>query len=485
MTSLSKDQARTTYAKGLELLKANRPLEARRHFAAIAESFPKAAEAWYQMGLIDNASGRPYTAAQCFEMALRSKPDQYEILRELELVARRVGRSDYATDLNRRMVKLRPDDPAPLVNMGLTTQQSGAFKKAETLFRRAQKKWPHSGALYRIWFRGRTFKTASDPILKQALDLWRRDDLADLERMSLAFALAKAMEDLGRHDKVFHFLREGNEIGRALYPFDRAARRRQAEAYFAAASDRPIARAGSSDFAPVFVIGVPRSGTTLVERIISAHPDVSAGGEISQAYAFHTALMRRGEEIEPVAKVDPDLLTAFARQYEVSAREIAQAETGRVTDKSIQNNLIVGWLAAAFPKARFIMVRRDPRDVALSIYKNFFVPGGHTYSYDLGDIASVIRTFDLSVEHWRERVDLTEVSYDDLIADPDAQSRRLIAAAGLDWDDACLEFYKQKSNVTTLSLAQVRQPIYKSSSGGWKRYETEMQPFIDAWEKEQ
>jgi tetratricopeptide (TPR) repeat protein len=465
-------------------LERRRFFEARAQFARIVAAFPGAAEAWYQIGRVDKALGRPLSAAQAFERALNLRPEQKEILVELERVASLVGRADYAAKLNRRLVKLDPRNRDAVANLGIALQQSGQFDEADKVFRKALRTWPRSGVFHDAWFRGRKIKSASDPALRHALKLWKDDGLPDLERQRLGFALAKAMEDIGETDRVFSFLRPANEIGKTLYPFDRAARRAEVGRYLDAASAREIARTGSSDFAPIFVIGMPRSGTTLTELILAAHPDVHAGGEIAQAALFHSALMRSGDGFVAPGEADPEKLASFARQFELSAREHAGApEGGRVTDKSIQNNLIIGWLAAAFPRARFVVVRRDRHDVALSIYKNFFAPGLHNYGYDLADIASVQRNFDTTIAHWRERVDLVEVEYDALTADPEPRTRALIEGVGLPWHDDCLDFHTKKSTVRTLSLAQVRQPIYRSSSGGWRRYAAELQPFIEAWEQ--
>lgn len=415
---------------------------------------------------------------------MKAKPNQVEVLQELEQVATRVGRSDYAARINTRLIKLMPNNPIPHGNLGLALQQQGAFKDAEAVYRKAIKKWPTHAALYRMWFLGHKFKSASDPAITSALKLWRDKTLDDANRENLGFALAKAMADIGRHDKVFDFLRPANEIGKRQYPFDRSIQRGLNESFREAATEPRIAREGTSEFAPIFVLGTPRSGTTLVERIIAAHPDVSAGGEIAQAFFLHGVLLRPKDQPTPIADLAPELMASFARQYEITAREVSQTKGPLVTDKSLLNNMIVGWLAAAFPRARFIAVKRNPPDVALSIYRNYFTTGTHIYSHDLGDIASVIRNYENDIAHWRDRVDLTEIDYDLLTADPEGESRKLIAAAGLDWDDACLEFYKQKSNVRTLSLAQVREPIYKKSSGGWKTYEKDMQPFWEAWEQD-
>jgi hypothetical protein len=145
--------------------------------------------------------------------------------------------------------------------------------------------------------------------------------------------------------------------------------------------------------------------------------------------------------------------------------------------------LIYGLLHTALPNARFIIVHRDPRDIAVSIYKNYFTGGTHRYANDLAAIADAIKAFRQIVAHWRNTLPdrFTEIRYEDLVADPVSMSKQLIHAAGLGWQDQCLDFHKSGGTVKTLSLHQVRQPIYQSSAAAWRRYEAELQPFFDAW----
>ena len=146
----------------------------------------------------------------------------------------------------------------------------------------------------------------------------------------------------------------------------------------------------------------------------------------------------------------------------------------------------MGLLKHAIPSARFIVVRRDPRDLLYSIYKNLFSEDTHRYAYDMEDLAAYYATFLKILDFWRDRVPggFHEVHYEDLVADPEVQTRALVAAAGLDWEDGCLDFHKAKGPVKTLSVQQVRQPIYRSSAQAWRHYEAELAPLVAALERE-
>jgi hypothetical protein len=155
----------------------------------------------------------------------------------------------------------------------------------------------------------------------------------------------------------------------------------------------------------------------------------------------------------------------------------------RITDKSIATYVHIGFIKELMPKAKIVVVSRDPRDNALSIYKNMFADGLHRYSNDLRDIARFMRMFEAQIAYWDDAApgSFTTISYEELIADPETQSRRLIADVGLDWEEACLDFHQSKARVDTLSNVQVRQPIYASSVGAWRSYESELAPFIETY----
>jgi hypothetical protein len=228
---------------------------------------------------------------------------------------------------------------------------------------------------------------------------------------------------------------------------------------------------------------MPRSGTTLVEQIVASHDTARAGGEMGHALRLAFRHFVKAGRVTPLRDLGPADLAHYAADYLALARRDTQATAGVITDKSIQTHMIFGLVRRALAGARIVIVHRDPRDIALSIYKTPFRLGTHRYSNDLADIADEIKRFRRSVAHWRERMPsaLHEVRYEDLVADPEPQARALIAAAGLDWQDACLSFHERGGAVRTLSVAQVRQPIHAGRREAWRKFEAQLQPFIDAW----
>lgn len=428
-----------------------------RDFAAAAEAFGRA------IALGENGADTHAALARALEGA---------------------GRPEDALAAHDRAVAAAPDRPETHGRRAILLQQMGRFDAAEAGFRRAIALDPANGEHYRLMVKGRKL-AADDPLLVEMLALWERDDLTCLSRMNLGFALAKAMEDAGRHDRIFAYLNPANALMRKLYPYDIATRRAEVAALKAACAGTDFTRrrvAGTTGYAPIFVTGMPRSGTTLVEQIVASHSRVTGGGELGFVAGAAMRLLADGSGgLRPVADLADAEIAGLGHAIEAHVRmRLPGADI--VTDKSIQTYMVAGLVRLALPEARIVVVHRDPRDTCLSIYKNIFAEGTHRYAYDLGDLGQYYRTFLDMVAFWRDRLPggLHEIRYEDLVADPEPQARALIAACGLDWEDACLEFHKTERRVATLSLHQVRQPIYATSLKAWERHADELAPLIAA-----
>lgn len=371
-----------------------------------------------------------------------------------------------------------------LAEKGLYLQTLGQFEEADKLFRKLIKRHPEETELYRLALAGRKVPKG-DPLIRQMGKLWSHPRLNDTGRMHLGFALAKAMDDSGSKERVFRFLDAANAAQQRLYPFDSSAQETEWRSAIAAQDGLRSARipVDPEKPVPVFVTGMPRSGTTLVEQIIASHSRAHAGGETGHAVKQAWHMFGPPPRMRDLSEQPPAALEAWAERYLVLMTRDTGASSGVVTDKSILSHQVFGLIHTALPGARLIVVHRDPRDIALSIYRNFFKPGTHRYANRLVDIAGAIKQFRLSIAHWKERLPgvIHEVHYESLVADPETHARALIAAAGLDWEAACLKFHENRGVVQTLSLAQVRQPIHAGRRQAWKAFETELQPFMDAW----
>lgn len=301
-------------------------------------------------------------------------------------------------------------------------------------------------------------------------------------RLLLGYALAKELEDVGRPDQALDRLCSANAEHRRTLPYAFA---RDAANFDALEAAWPLPEAAdASTEAPIFVIGMPRTGTTLVDRILSSHPEVESAGElqampiaVKHAAGTRTPTVLDPETIAAAACADPGRI---GRQYLQRAGHHRRDPALRFTDKFPGNFQYAGFIARALPQARIVCLRRNPMDTVLSNFRNLFAISSryYDYSYDLLDIAAYYLRFDRLMAQWREALagQLIEVGYEDLVADQEGQTRRLLEHCGLDWADDCLTFHTNAAPVSTPSAAQVRRPIYQDSVARWKRHAEVLEP---------
>jgi Tfp pilus assembly protein PilF len=410
---------------------------------------------------------------------------------------------------------LAPTDPAALDTLGVVYTQSNAHRKAATMFRQAAALVPNR-ATFR--FNLATALVAIGEMdeagqqLEACLSLeprfWKahltlaqlrrctpsRNHVARLQglltecgdnhaRMYLHLALAKELEDLDDYAGAFDHLCSGKQAGGA----GRGYTIGRDEAIFDAlrlAFPRPATVApGDPGEEPIFVFGMPRSGTTLVERIISSHPDVHSAGELQnfgvvlkRLSGSATPLMLDPDTIDRASRVDPATL---GRDYVASTRP-ATGHARRFVDKLPHNFLYAGFIAQALPNARLICLRRDPLDTCLGNFRQLFAQSSpyYDYSFDLLDTGRYYVLFDRLMAHWRQVFPgrILELDYEALVDSQEASSRKLLEFCGLPWDDACLRFHRNPQPVATASSAQVREPIHRGFIQRWRRYEAQLAP---------
>lgn len=378
---------------------------------------------------------------------------------------------------------LSPANGAILGAYGVFLQGLGRFAEAEAAFLRAIKATPQTGENYRLYYASHK-AVPGEPLLAEMERRFADPATSDRDRMAFGFAIAKALDDVKDHGRVFDYLDPANALMRKANPYDIAEREDQVAALIEALSGMDwtgFKVPEASAAAPIFVTGMPRSGTTLVEQIIASHSTVTGAGELADGtVSAMRLLMGKGGTLRHATSIAAGEFAALGQDYAAMIRARFPG-AARITDKSIQTYLTLGLTRLALPNARIIVVRRDPRDTLLSIYKNVFPAGTHLYAYDQVDLARNYTTFVRMVEFWRGLVPgwFHEIQYEDLVADPEPQSRALIAACGLEWEDACLNFHQNTRKVETLSVFQVRQPISTGSVRAWARYGDRLKPMLD------
>lgn len=518
--SLRSDLADVHNNRGNALRALGRVQEAEAALARAIALRPDLAEAHNNMGDVLRGAGRFAEAEASYRRALAIKPAEAGLMFNLSLALEEQGRTEEARalveaamDAARRMLASAPDNAGAAnvlglacvalrrqeeaveafklatakpghveawVNLGNTLRELGRADEALAAFERAHDLAPRAGAPLLGLAQAKAFKSESDRRLT-ALEAAARDaSLPASERLQAHFALGKAYDDLGRADDAFAQMRAGNVLRRQDLSYDEARALGLFERIKSTFDSDIVAhrRAESKDATPIFVIGMPRSGTTLVEQIIASHPLVGAAGEIS---ALNDAVRTLGGFPESVRDASEESLARVGEHYVGRLRSYAP-DKAHITDKAPSNFYLIGLIALALPQAKIVHVTRDPVDTCLSCYSKLFTRG-QDYSYDLAELGRYYRAYNDLMRHWRDVLPegrILEVRYEDVVGDIESQARRLLAYCALDWDERALAFHQNERAVSTASASQVRQPIYARSVARWRQYEAHLQPLLEA-----
>ncbi|MEN1973074.1 sulfotransferase [Luteimonas sp. MJ204] len=386
----------------------------------------------------------------------------------------------------RQAVRLDPDDAAFRFNLGTALTFLGDIDGAERELEASVQLNPHHWRAHHSLSQLRRQTTDSNHIERlSALATAATGKVTATTFLNMA--LAKELDDIGNHDGAFDHCVIGKGAPGHLLQYSRA---KDAALFDALASGFPApcpdpAARGSDAGDPIFIVGMPRTGTTLVDRIASSHPQVQSAGELHNfASAWKRAMGGPGFEMFNPAHI-ARVATASLDWRKLGDDYVAgtRAFTGsvpRFTDKLPHNFLYLGYIACALPEARLICVRRHPLDTCLGNFRQLFAPESpyFDYSYDLLDIGHYYILFDRLMAHWKAAFPgrILEVQYESLVLEQERNSRAIISHCGLEWDDACLAFEKNATPVSTASAVQVREPMYTTALGRWKRYESRLGP---------
>jgi hypothetical protein len=313
-----------------------------------------------------------------------------------------------------------------------------------------------------------------------------KDDISEADRKDIGFALGKAFEDLRDYDKSFGFILEANRLKRKSYTYsiqddhDLFARIKKifSPDFFAAHEG-----SGYQDKTPIFILGMPRSGTTLVEQILASHPLVFGAGELTILENLTNAVClgkATPEFPQCMLDLDRDALKKMGSGYIEKIRQYS-SDALYITDKMPHNFLRLGLIRAILPLAKVVHCVRDPMDTCFSIFKKDF-EGRHDYAYDMVELGRYYNLYRDLMAHWEKVLPgfIHTIRYEEIISNQQNRTKSLLDFCGLPWDEACLAFHKTERRVSTASLAQVRQPIYKDSVALWKRYEKHLEPLKKA-----
>jgi Flp pilus assembly protein TadD len=455
---------------------------------------PGHAQAHNDLGGALLACNQPALAERHLREAVRLRPTFAEALSNLGLALREMGRIDEAVECFRAALRLNPAYAGAHNNLGYTLEFQGKVEEARAAFLEALRLDPNNpralASLSDLAAAGHyTFSAAQ---VRHVQDLIARGNLPIDDIGRLHFALARVHNRAGAYDEAFKHYRQGNELRKEYVrrrgaAFDPQVHRRYIDRLIAAFTPEWFERVksfGVDSELPIFVVGMMRSGTSLAEQILASHPRVHGAGELPYLDSVVAGLPPRLGTTEPypecLARLDAATARALAEEHLQRLRKLGGG-ADRVVDKLPFNFLHVGMIAALFPRARIVHCRRDPIDTCLScFFQNFGEP--HGFTLDLRHLGLYYREYERLMEHWRRvlPVPVFELCYEELTADQEAVSRRLVGFCGLEWDERCLRFHDTERPVRTASTLQVRRPMYRSAVGRWKRYEAHLGPLIEA-----
>jgi Tfp pilus assembly protein PilF len=516
-----------TYAEahnnlGNALLSLGRLDDAEASYLRALQINPNYAEAHYNLGIVLRDLGRLIETENCCRRAIEFKPNYFEAHNNLGVTLYELGRPNEAEACYRRAIEINPDYPEAHNNLGNTLLYLGRLVEAEASYRRAIEVKPEfvdaysnlgsvlmeigkieeaknllNKAIEMAPGAARPLVTAllyisfpqDDPRLKQLEAVYaKRESLLLEERIRLDFAMGKAMENIGQYDRSFSAYEEGNRLHRQGHPFDeteddrfieKTCRFLTASLFKECDALENLLPPIQDERVPIFIVGMLRSGTTLIEQTLASHPAVYGAGELTTL-----------DELAKKAK----LLTFDFTDWEealLALRKLGQEyldqiwkhapDARYITDKMPGNYVHLGLIHLMLPNAKIIHALRNPMDTCFSCYAIRFTLG-HEYSYDLGTLGRQYLRYSKLMKHWHNVLPLgriLDVRYEDNISDHEREARRMLDYLGLPWDPSCLKFHESERPVRTASVAQVRKPIYSSSVARWKNFEKHLSPLLE------
>jgi tetratricopeptide (TPR) repeat protein len=476
---LKPDYPHACYNLGSILKDTNKLEEAVAAYRDAIRARPDLAEAHTNLGIVLRAQGKVDEAVDAHREAIRIKPDYAKAYTNLGNALHDQGKLDNAVAASRQAIALDPNLADAHNNLGLALMALGHLSEASAALEQAIRLAPRTVKYRRNLGEIKPF-AAGDAHLAEMEQLARDGALLSADDwVELHFGLGKAYEDQGRHADAFLQWLHGTALKRRQIAYDEAATLGvldRAEALFTSELNSTWQNVGEPSSVPVFIVGMPRSGSTLVEQILASHPQVCGGGELT--YFGKAVKMTFGGSAsfpELVSGMTDKDVRALGARYLAEITPLAPTAT-HITDKMPSNFVLAGLIHLALPNAPIIHTIRDPVDTCLSCFSKLFARG-QDYTYDLAELGRYYCRYLALMAHWRRVLPagrILDVRYEDVVCDLEGQARRIIAHCGLDWDPRCLAFHQTQRPVRTASATQVRQPIYGSSVGRWRAYA----PFI-------
>jgi len=432
--------------------------------------------------------GRLDEAVAEFEQALSLAPNSADAHNNLGAVLRAQGKLEQSAARFERSLALRDDYPEAHNNLGNVLWELGRFDEAAARYDRALALKPDYAEAHHDRCDVKTFRRGDADLAALEALAAEPAPLPPDKMVYIHFALGKALTDVGEHARAFAEWQKGNALKRREISYDEAGHlenfRRVARTFTPALISR-LSGAGDPSPRPIFVLGMPRSGSTLIEQILASHPQVYGAGELWNLDRVVRSLVDPAGQPavypEAIARINKPAIARMGQAYMASLPAKA-AGYARVVDKAPSNFTYLGLIHLILPHAQIIHSVRDPIDTCVSCYSLLFNQG-QLFSYDLAELGRYYRGYQELMQHWHDVLpagSILDVAYEEVVADLEGQARRLIEFCGLEWDDRCLSFHETERSIGTASNQQVRQPLYRGSVERWRRYEPFLGPLLEA-----
>jgi len=514
---VNKDQAiKQALKQAIELQNSGEFVKAELVLKTILSHYPKNADAYNLLGTLCHQTGKNQFAVPLIEKAIKLNGKRFDFHNNLGNAYREMGELKKAGLAFKKALKLNPDSlPARSnlgniylalgdvdkgikeqkktlqinpryhiahFNLGNSYLEKGMKEDAISCYRRTIDLDPTFAKAYRNIVDSRKFKEMDSDITALETFLKSGKVVNSADRVQLLFGAAKAYEDLKDVEKSWEYLKAGNDLHRTTYDYkieeDLNLMNSLKEAITADYISKNK-RDAKQSLAPIFILGMPRSGTSLVEQILASHPKIFGAGELYffEQLVYHKIKKGKVAELQDLL---PNLKSADfdeCAKYYMDFMKAIPTNDKIITDKMPRNFLYVGLIKILFPDAKIIHCCRQAEDSCFSIYKKIFV-GRQQFAYDLTELGQYYNGYLDLMDHWHDAMpgEILDIHYEDMVDDTENQTRKLLAYCGVDWHDDCLNFHKTQRVVRTASSDQVRQPIYKSSVAAWRQYEQQLSP---------
>ena len=467
---------------GLVALEGKQRQVAHEAFKSVVKLDRDHAAAWAHLAKLNVGEGRIAAAESALREVRRVQPNDPMVIKLTGTVLNSLGEYEAAELFFERAHEMSPQNPSALMNLGNVRVFLGKIDDAVALFKRAIDLEPNSAQCH--WGLANSAKAKDDTHIKTMQGLIESGRQSKRSQGFLHYAIGKENEDLGNWPEAFSAFTQGARARRETVEFNEADETAMFEAIKETYTAQWLANcpAGAEDPAPIFVLGQPRTGTTLIERVITSHSQVYSAGELQQ---FGLAVRRASRHADP-KRFSKELFIAAATVNPAEIGNMYLRSTAKLRDKSPffvdklpVNYLNIPLILAALPKAKIVHLVRGPMDACFASFKQLFADA-YLHSYDQSEMARHHARYRDLMAHFRQEFPgrIVDISYEDTARDLEPNARKLINALKLDWEDACLNFHESSSGVATASSVQVRDPAHTRSIGRWRRYETELLPMM-------